>query len=242
MTEMVRASVEDARRLTERIRMTAVSVSEKIDRLKELVTQAKESEAHIALGYASWTAYLADVLGETPMRLERDVRQELVTELSEQGMSTRAIAPIVGVDNKTVHNDLKRGVENSTPESNIDYSTGEVSDSFMAERLGQAETNNEVVKLTGEGSVSSPRVVTGLDGKTYSAPATTTPKRRALGDDFFDIAYRINQTATKLADLTRDDRYNRNKKEIANNHLGTLRAAQTIINNLVTELEKEETK
>jgi hypothetical protein len=52
------------------------------------------------------------------MRLERDVRQELVAELHAQGMSTRAIAPIVGVDNKTVHNDIKRiaGVENSTPE------------------------------------------------------------------------------------------------------------------------------
>jgi IS30 family transposase len=47
-------------------------------------------------------------------RLARGERQEMVAMLSAEGMSTRAIAPIVGVDNKTVHNDLRR-VENSTP-------------------------------------------------------------------------------------------------------------------------------
>ena len=60
-------------------------------------------------GYASWTAYLADVLGETPMRLERDVRQELVAELHSQGMSSRAIAPIVGATDRTVRNDISGG-------------------------------------------------------------------------------------------------------------------------------------
>jgi hypothetical protein len=96
----------NARRLTERIRLLAMTVTENIDKLKALVTQAKESEAHLALGYPSWTAYLSDVLGETPMRLEREVRQELVAELAAQGMSSRAIAPIVGAGHSTVDRDV----------------------------------------------------------------------------------------------------------------------------------------
>ena len=68
------------------------------------------------LGYASRTAYMADVFGDSPLRLERDARQELVADLSAQGMSTRAIAPIVGVGHKTVARDLESPVSYDTPE------------------------------------------------------------------------------------------------------------------------------
>jgi len=57
---------------------------------------------------------MADVFADAPLRLERDARQELVAELASQGMSTRAIAPIVGVSNKTVHEDIA-GVTSVTP-------------------------------------------------------------------------------------------------------------------------------
>lgn len=40
------------------------------------------------------------------MRLARDERRDMVQLLAAEGMSTRAIAPIVGVSNKTVHQDL----------------------------------------------------------------------------------------------------------------------------------------
>jgi transposase len=109
----------DARRLTERIRITAHNARDAIEKLQLLVEEAKQGNAHHALGYASWTAYLADVLGEEPLRLARDERRQLVGYLAGEGMSTRAIAPIVGVaSNKTVYNDLKdiaAAEENYTP-------------------------------------------------------------------------------------------------------------------------------
>lgn len=85
------------------------------------------------------------MLGDAPLQPERDARQELVAELSAAGMSTRAIAPIVGVDNKTVHNDLKRmaPVSNDTPEPapadpevviHVDAATGEVIESAFRAR------------------------------------------------------------------------------------------------------------
>lgn len=107
---------QEATRLTERIRLTAHNYSEARAKLQELVSEAKEGNAHLALGYASWTAYLSEVLGEEPMRLARSERQEMVQLLSSEGMSTRAIAPIVGAHHDTVASDLKSApVGNPTP-------------------------------------------------------------------------------------------------------------------------------
>lgn len=44
-------------------------------------------------------------LGEEPMRLARDERRDMVRMLSEEGLSTRAIAPIVGVSQSSVDRD-----------------------------------------------------------------------------------------------------------------------------------------
>lgn len=84
------------------------------------MAEAKAGNAHLALGYASWTAYLSEVLGEEPMRLARGERQEMVQMLSAEGMSTRAIAPIVGASNFTVSKDLQ-GARNLTPEPSDFY-------------------------------------------------------------------------------------------------------------------------
>lgn len=108
MSEVVQhMSADDARRLTERIRITAHNYAEARDKLVALVQEAKDGNAHEALGYESWTAYLSETLGAEPMRLARDDRQDMVRVLSAEGMSTRAIASVVGVDQKTVSNDRR---------------------------------------------------------------------------------------------------------------------------------------
>jgi len=114
--ELVAMSEPDARKLTERIRLTARNYEDARKLLQEHVAEAKAGNAHVALGYASWTAYLSEVLGEEPMRLARGERQEMVQMLSAEGMSTRAIAPIVGASKSQVANDLEAGVQNWTPE------------------------------------------------------------------------------------------------------------------------------
>ncbi|WP_066586359.1 hypothetical protein [Cellulomonas timonensis] len=112
-------SEQDARALTERIRQTARDVNDRVTRLLQLVEQALTGEAWSALGYASWTAYLADTL--EPMRLPLEERREVVGWLTGRGMSTRAIAPIVSVDQKTISNDRRAiaaataGEEDSSP-------------------------------------------------------------------------------------------------------------------------------
>lgn len=152
---------DEARRLTERIRHTAISVREGVERLQALVAEAQAGQAHVALGYPSWTAYLADVMGDEPMRLARDERREVVAWLAGEGMSTRAIAPIVGQSHMTVARDLS-GVTDVTPAP-----------------APSAPTPEETV------------AVTGLDGKTYqrTAPATHFGKSLPIARSVVTVAY-----------------------------------------------------
>jgi hypothetical protein len=57
---------------------------------------------------------MSNAFSDEPMRLPREERQQLVAMLAGEGMSTRAIAPIVGVNNATVQRDIT-GVANATP-------------------------------------------------------------------------------------------------------------------------------
>lgn len=97
----------EAHQVTEDIRHNAKSFTEYRARMMQAVERAKAGSAHVALGYRSWTEYLSEVLGEEPMRLARAERQDMVRMLSDEGMSTRAIAPIVGVHHDTVAEDRK---------------------------------------------------------------------------------------------------------------------------------------
>lgn len=99
-------SRHDAERLTLRITYVGQSVADGIDKLLALIGEARDGGAHLALGYGSWTAYVSAEFADILPRLDREPRRELVRELASSGMSTRAIAPVVGVAFKTVARDL----------------------------------------------------------------------------------------------------------------------------------------
>lgn len=113
MSEVANFDDAWARRITERIRYTALGIRDGVDKLQMLVTEAQNGDAHVKLGYPSWTAYLADVFAEAPLRLERDHRREVVAWLAGEGMSNRAIAAVAGTDERTVRRDL--GAANAAP-------------------------------------------------------------------------------------------------------------------------------
>src|SRR5690554_7207364 len=101
----------EARRLTIRIRNLAESVEESLSKLADLIAEARDRKAHEALGYRSWTEYVAQEFGRSPLQLDRDDRRELVVKLRGMGMSTRAIAPVVGASQKTVDRDVRESAE-----------------------------------------------------------------------------------------------------------------------------------
>ena len=191
----------EARRLTERIRLTATTFAESREKLMALVTEAKDGHAHIALGYGSWTDYLSDVLGEEPLRLARDDRRELVTALAAEGMSTRAIAPIVGASHQTVANDLESPVKNLTP--------------------GHRAITGRDGKTYTPPVPKAPANVDAATGEIIEPTPRSTP-RRPLTDQFVDAAYDLSKVTERLARLADDDRFPQNAEKVAAKHRGDL--------------------
>lgn len=202
-------SRDDAERLTERIRLTAVSFMETRDKLARYVREAQEGRAHEALGYRSWTEYIAQVFSDTPlMRLTRDERRVIVADLAEQGMSTRAIAPVVGVHHDTVASDVRATapVGNPTPAPPTEPTFDPTPD--------WDRTTGEVLA----GSGDNPPKVTGLDGKTYTRTEpkeAPKPRRRALTDTARDLGLDIKTMTDRVERFANDDRFPAQKSEVA---------------------------
>jgi hypothetical protein len=97
-----RAAIMDtaeAERLTQDIRSQLDSLAETYEAVMPLIREAIDGRAYVALGYPSQTAYVSDRFGGALSRLGVDVRREVVRELTDAGMSTRAIGQVVGVSN-----------------------------------------------------------------------------------------------------------------------------------------------
>jgi hypothetical protein len=193
-TDVIDAEVvvdrEAAERLDKRIRLLVGTINDNITKLDTLVQEAKVGQIHVALDFPSWTAYVADVF-QVQVRLDREQRRELVSYLSGEGMSQRAIASVVGVDQKTVSNDLRSpGEENSSLEAEPVFAedffadeqemadcmamaelSGEEFDTVLADARAEEDLSREhVAEHCRERAVDNhpePAPVTGLDGKTY---------------------------------------------------------------------------
>lgn len=102
-------TAEQARSLTDKIR-TTVTVAH------DLIAAAYQGRAWVALGYADWDTYCSAEFEQARMvRLGREERREIVSDLREQGMSTRAIAGGLGVDHATVARDIRTGDAHASP-------------------------------------------------------------------------------------------------------------------------------
>lgn len=101
-------SATEARALTDRIRQT-LSVGH------DLIIKAFAGRAWIVLGYASWDAYCAGEFSDARMiRMDREQRREIVAEMRQAGMPTRAIGQSLGVSHRTVVTDTA-DLESSAP-------------------------------------------------------------------------------------------------------------------------------
>lgn len=235
MNEIVKPTMSehDARKITERIRIVAHNYTEAKAKLIELVQQAKDGNAHEALGYPSWTAYLAETLGDEPMRLARDERQEMVKVLSAEGMSTRAIAPIVGVSNKTVSQDRREVLPRVTPDPKSD-----------AELLAGAEWSPEAVedepRFTDEPGHVQPvtGTITGMDGKQYTRPEPKEhkPKAEAITSQFSSAIVDLNRVLDRFHRISTNDNFQRNKSQIEALHGNDLARAISELQNLADQL------
>ena len=105
----------EAARLTTKIQLRLGTIADSVELVVAMIEEARNGNAHTALGYRSWGEYVADKFGGTLGRLTKVQRLPLVELLASQGMSTRQIAPVVGAAFKTVARDLEAAVSNDTP-------------------------------------------------------------------------------------------------------------------------------
>lgn len=223
--------VASARKLTERIRLNVVSVRDGVEKLQTLLGAAKTGNVHVALGYPSWTAYIADVMGEEPLRLSRDDRREIVGYLTGEGMSTRAIGQALGVSGKTVHQD-RQVLPKVTPASDQQKRPAEPADDDGPDETPAPEQP--------AAPAPEPRKITGLDGKAYTPPpprAASEPKRRPLPDAFFDAVYDLGKKAETVRRLTEDDRFPQNAEKVAAKHRNDLIRTRDLIDQVLAQLQ-----
>lgn len=177
-------SAGEAQRLTQRIKLTASGVRDGLYKLRNLIDEAKGSNAWQVLGFASWTAYLVDTLGDEPMRVSREERLELVGYLAGEGLSVRAIAPIVGVGKSQVAKDVEVSTSGHLTQTG---GSAHLPDEAVASPVEhpQAPRLATVDLSTGEidpEPTAPTRTITGLDGKTYTPPVRIVKPVLAGGD------------------------------------------------------------
>ncbi|WP_454859075.1 hypothetical protein [Promicromonospora soli] len=85
-------------------------VRAELEAIAPKVTRLYQGRAWVAMGYGTW-AELCTAEFQGGLDLAAKPRRQLVGELMSEGMSTRAVAEVVGVDAKTVRNDLAAGGE-----------------------------------------------------------------------------------------------------------------------------------
>lgn len=179
---------DEARRLTDRIRLIAESLAEQIEKMSKLIDEARVGSAWLALGYRSWTEYVAAEFAGVLPKLDREPRREFVRELANRGMSTRAIAPVVGASFKTVARDIEAPVSGDTPQTSRDASpraTGSQVGTDVPAKVTESEGVEPARSLpkTPEAATAPatrPPVV-GMDGKRYAAAPTPKASESDLG-------------------------------------------------------------
>ena len=197
MTEVVERRADQrvaAERRAERIRLTATSFMEARDKMSSLLVEAQREGDHETMGYRSWPEYIAALFSDTPlMRLSRDERKVIVADLAEQGMSSRAIAPVVGANPKTVQRDI-------------------------ASATNVADAPRTVKSIDGIERTFQPRPAatpTTADHDTGENADDRKPKAEAITAQFNSAVVDLNRLMDRLHRITEQDAYTRNADKIA---------------------------
>lgn len=227
--EIVEYDRAAAERRAERITLRLDAIAENYTRVLPMIREAIEKRDDIALGYRSPGEYVADRFGHSLSNLGVEVRREVVRELTAAGMSTRAIAPVVGVSDRMVRKDVASG-GNPVPTS----PTPAAEPTPDSEMTGPAEGAREGVVDT----VRPP--VTGIDGKTYSVK----PKKAVARDDAEIYLNQIESLAAKAARETQNLTPDQIRRVRPKADLWTvgLRKSIEALQRLVDSLETKENK
>lgn len=249
--ELVEFDRAAAERRAERITLRLDTIADNYRAVLPMIREAIEKRDDLALGYRSPGDYISDRFGQSLAGLGIEVRRAVVGELTEAGLSTRAIAPVVGTSHETVRSDLRSGVKDLTPaqtpepadDGEADAGSGQTPEGGRV----QPDAGSPTPDTSGERPAPSPSPVTGIDGKTYPRPtpkpAPSKPRatpRRALPDQFFDAAYDAGKKVESLHRLIGDDRFPQNAEKVAAKHRNDLLRIRDLLEQVINSLPEQE--
>lgn len=220
----------EAERITSRIADKLDSIADDYEQVVPLIGEALTRNAWKPLGYSSPTDYVSERFSGALKRLPLEVRRPVVKELSEAGMSTRTIAPIVGVSNKTVSQDRREVLPEVTPVPKSD-----------AELLaGEHWTPPAEPETTSRWGLQKSDTIIGPDNKHYPRPEPKEPqkpRRSPLPDQFFRATYDLQKNVERVERLVEDDRFPQNKEQIAFIHKNDLLRAAEILQDILRKFD-----
>ena len=215
----------EAERMTQEIKLTASGIRNNLFKLRNQIDVAKNSNVWAMLGFSSWTAWLSDTLSDEPMRVSREERLELVGYLAGEGLSARAIAPIVGIGKSQAAKDI---AEVSTSGHDNPGLPGMV----------------DAEPVAPEAAEPPAPVVHGLDGKTYTKPNLRAVTLTAITDDARAAGVALRKAIERLDRIRNDERFPGYREQIPadmTEHLGYARDVLTDygVENLLADPSKE---
>ena len=132
----------------------------------DLVIQAYQGRAWLALGYKTWNDYCVKEFGNQHIAIPREDRNEVVGSLRDAGLSTRAIVDATGLSKGTVSREIRKLDEDpSAPNGAVERGDDESPASNGAADGGSEEKSQKVQ---------------GVNGKMYERSA---PKPKPKRDD-----------------------------------------------------------
>lgn len=184
-----------------------------------------EHKAWESLGYASFDELWERRYSSLGVRISREERPELVAALRGIGQTQQGIADKLGVNHATVSRDLANA--NSGSSELRSQPTNVDSPATITNSRGQERPASY-----------APRGVDPDTGEILDeAPAPANPRRRPITDAFFEATYDLGKLVERIERLTEDDRFSRNKNEIAQSRKSDLVRAADTLDSILRQLD-----
>lgn len=232
----------EAERITSRIADKLDSIADDYGQVLPLIGEALTRNAWKSLGYASPTDYVSERFSGSLKRLPLEVRRPVVKELSEAGMSTRTIAPIVGTSQSSVDRDIQVTRSGSpAPKSDAELLAGaEWSPEAVEDEPRLTDEPGHIQPVTGNWNLPKSDKIIGPDGKHYTRPEPKEPqkpRRNPLPDQFFKAIYDLQKNIERVERLIEDDRFQQNKEQIALRHKSDLLRSAELLEELLHKFD-----
>jgi len=235
----------DAKRRCQRIKLLLETMIQNRGKVLDLITEASENHDHIALGFKSWAEYVSTEYAGLLASLTVEDRRATVLILSRTGLSTRAIAPIVGTNHSTIVRDLRSGGADAPPDLEDRLGEDDLEDRLGEDRDLDARLDNalaEISKIT----MPTPSKITssmptnnvvGMDGKQYPAPAPKPkPRRASFPDAYRNAVEDLDKVVRRIERLHADDRFLGHREDLQQRRGDLLTEIAWVVSSIESDL------